>query len=280
MPTKPLILDQDHTIDTPENVSFTYEIAGIGNRFIGALVDTFIVTCLLLILNTLLFVVLLREDAPISISDLDSDEISWLEGLAIALFALLQFIVFWGYYILFEYLWNGQTPGKRLVKIRVLRLDGNPIGFVEALLRNLARPIDFLPLGYGLGLVVMFCNQNSRRLGDWAAGAVVVRIRTDLSLNTLVASAAPHTQTDADETPARLLEFPHVRRLSAADYELIRELLARRRSGGASNLMLRRLAQAIAAQIDKPQPTNTEASVNFLHAVVEAYRQLQPQNRS
>ena len=279
MPAKPLILDQDYTIDTPENVSFTYDIAGIGNRFIGALIDTFIVTCLLVVLNILLFAFLLRDGAPFPISDFDGDDLGWLEGLAIALFSLLQFTIFWGYYTLFEFLWTGQTPGKRLVKIRVLRLDGNPIGFVEALLRNLVRPIDFLPSGYGLGLVVMFCNQETRRLGDWAAGTVVVRMRTDLSLDSLVAAAA-HTQTNTAETPSLLLEFPHIRRLSTTDYELIRELLARRLSGDVSNFMLRRLAQAIAVRIDKPKPTNTQASVNFLRAVVEAYHQLQPQDRA
>ena len=275
MPTKPLILDQDYTIDTPENVSFTYDIAGIGNRFIGALIDTLIVAGLLLILNILLFVILSWNDAPFPTTALDSEETSWLEGLMIALFVLLQFIIFWGYYTLFEYLWSGQTPGKRLVKIRVLRLDGNPIGFVEAFLRNLVRPIDFLPSGYGLGLVVMFCNEKTRRLGDWAAGTVVVRMRADLSLDSLVASSA-HTQTNAAEAPSLLLEFPHIRRLSAADYELIRELLTRRRSGDVSSAILHRLAQTIAARIDKPAPTNTTASVNFLNAVAEAYRQLQP----
>ena len=280
MPAKPLILDQDYTIDTPENVSLTYDIAGIGNRFIGALIDTFLVTCLLVILNILLFVVLIWDDAPLAISVFDSEEISWLEGLAIALFALLQFIVFWGYYTLFEFLWNGQTPGKRLVKIRVLRLDGNPIGLTEAALRNLVRPIDFLPSGYGMGLVVMFCNEKTRRLGDLAAGTLVVRMRADLSLDSLVESARSQTQTDAAETPSLLLEFPHIRRLSAADYELIREMLARKWHGGPSNIMLRRLAQAIAARIDKPKPTNTRASVDFLNAVVEAYHQLQPQDRA
>ncbi len=275
MPTKPLILDQDYTIDTPENVSFTYDIAGIGNRFIGALIDTLIVACLLLILNILLVVVLSWNDAPFPTTALDSEETTWLEGLMIALFVLLQFIVFWGYYTLFEYLWNGQTPGKRLVKIRVLRLDGNPIGFVEAFLRNLVRPIDFLPSGYGLGLVVMFCNEKTRRLGDWAAGTVVVRMRADLSLDSLVASSA-HSQTNAADAPSLLLEFPHIRRLSAADYELIRELLTRRRSDDVSSAILHRLAQTIAARIDKPAPTNTTASVNFLNAVAEAYRQLQP----
>jgi len=125
MPNRPLNLDQDYTIDTPENVSFSYDIAGIGNRFIGALIDSFIVTCLLVFLNVLLFAVLYRDNADFA-SLLEGEDPGWLGGFAIALFALFQFIIFWGYYTLFEFLWNGQTPGKRLVKIRVLRLDVNP----------------------------------------------------------------------------------------------------------------------------------------------------------
>lgn len=279
MPNRPLNLDQDYTIDTPENVSFSYDIAGIGNRFIGALIDSFIVTCLLVFLNVLLFAVLYRDNADFA-SLLEGEDPGWLGGFAIALFALFQFIIFWGYYTLFEFLWNGQTPGKRLVKIRVLRLDGNPAGFVEAFLRNLVRPVDFLPSGYALGLVVMFANEKSRRLGDWAAGTIVVRMRADLSLDSLVESAGRKRQPEAAESSTLLLEFPHIRQLSASDYELIREMLARKWYGGSSNLMLRRLAQAIAARLDKPKPTTTRASVDFLNSVVEAYRQLQPQDHN
>lgn len=279
MPGKPLKLDQDYTIDTPENVSFSYDIAGIGNRFIGALIDSFIVTCLLVILNILLYAVLYRDNGDFA-SLLDGEDTSWLEGFAIALFALFQFIIFWGYYTLFEFLWNGQTPGKRLVKIRVLRLDGNPIGLVEALLRNLVRPVDFLPSAYALGLVVMFSNEKSRRLGDWAAGTIVVRMRGDLSLDSLVETAGRERQPEATKSSSLLLEFPRIRQLSTSDYELIQEMLARKWYGGSSNIMLRRLAQAIAARLDKPKPTTTRASVNFLNEVSEAYRQLQPQDRN
>ena len=278
MSSKRLILDQDYTIDTPENVSFTYDIAGIGNRFIGALIDTIFVACLLLLLNILLFVILSWGGSSFPEDIFDNESASWFKGLTIALYILLQFVIFWGYYTLFEYLWNGQTPGKRLVKIRVLRLDGNPIGFVEAILRNLVRPIDFLPSGYGLGLVVMFCNEKTRRLGDWAAGTVVVRMRADLSLDSLVASSA-RTQANAADAPSLLLEFPHIRRLSVSNYELIRELLTRRRSGGVSAVLLHRMARTVAAQIEKQAPTDTAGSIKFLNAVIEAYHQLQPQDR-
>ena len=95
MASRPLKLDQDYTIDTPENVSFSYDIAGIGNRFIGALIDSFIVTCLLIVLNILLYAVLYWDNADFA-SLFEGEDTSWLGGFAIALFALLQFIIFLG----------------------------------------------------------------------------------------------------------------------------------------------------------------------------------------
>src|SRR5690606_14075457 len=115
----------------------------------------------------------------------EEEPLSWVGGLLIALYALLNFLIFWGYYVLFEYLWNGQTPGKRLVKIRVARTDGNPAGFVEVVIRNLVRVVDFLPTGYGLGLLVMFFSPQARRLGDFAAGTLVVKERSDVDLRAL-----------------------------------------------------------------------------------------------
>ena len=107
---------------------------------------------------------------------LESTDISWLGGLALALYALLNFAVFWGYYMLFELLWSGQTPGKRVAKTRVLRTDGNPARTSEVAVRNLVRIVDFLPALYAIGFIVMFFNRQSRRLGDYAAGTLVIRV--------------------------------------------------------------------------------------------------------
>lgn len=278
-PDPPLNLEQDYAIDTPENVSFAYDIAGVGNRFIAALYDTFVVSLALVLLNVLLFVVL----------DLTGDLIpgvlfgetppSWLGGLAMALFFLLQFAVFWGYYTLFEFLWNGQTPGKRRVKIRVLRLDGNPIGFVEAVLRNLVRPIDFLPSGYGLGLVVMLLNDKTRRLGDLAAGTVVVRERADLSLDSLLSAGQsprplPAGRSASRDDPDLRLAFPHIRRVTAAEYELIQEVLARLRVSAVTDAAVISLARAIAQKLDVSAPANIYTSGQFLRTVAGAYRQV------
>lgn len=265
-----LQLEQNYTIDTPESVTFAYEIAGIGNRFIAALIDTGLIALALTLLNLLVYAVLgLAGDLTIGVL-LGDEAPSWLGGLAIALYALLNFAIYWGYYILFELLWNGQTPGKRAVKIRVLRLDGNPAGFSEVLLRNLVRPVDFLPGGYGLGLLVMLLNTKGRRLGDLAAGTLVIREMADVSLAAL--SAAPNApQREVDE--ALLLAFPHIRRLSSADYELIQETLARFRRGRISHRAVEKLAQVMATRLEMDPPRGWDPALKFLQQAATAYRQ-------
>ena len=95
--------------------------------------------------------------------------------VVLALIVLIYFALFWGYFMLFETLWSGQTPGKRAGRLRVIRRDGQPVGAGEVLIRNLVRIVDFLPGFYGIGLVVMFIDKEARRLGDMAAGTIVVR---------------------------------------------------------------------------------------------------------
>src|SRR4029078_5649079 len=80
-----------------------------------------------------------------------------------------------GYYMVFEILWNGQTPGKRLVGVRVMRENGYPIRPVDAVIRNLVRIVDWLPATYGIGVLTMLLNKRSKRLGDFASGTIVVR---------------------------------------------------------------------------------------------------------
>jgi uncharacterized RDD family membrane protein YckC len=95
-----------------------------------------------------------------------------LLGPALAIFIL--FAIYWGYFAFFESIWSGQTPGKRYAGIRVIKDSGRPINTFEAIGRNLMRAVDGLPGVYGVGLVCMMCNRQSRRLGDFVAGTVVV----------------------------------------------------------------------------------------------------------
>ena len=265
------LLEQEYAIDTPESVTFAYEVAGIGNRFIAALVDTTILFAGLLLLN-LLVLAALGILGDLVMDDFTSDrQPSWFGGLAISLYTLVNFILYWGYYIFFELFWTGQTPGKRWTKLRVLRLDGNPAGFVEVLLRNLVRPVDFLPGGYGLGLLVMLLNDKSRRLGDFAAGTLVIRELADVSLDAL---AAQPSRPGGEVDEVLLLAFPYIRRLTSADYEVVQESLDRFRNGKISRQAVERLAGVLASRLESTPPQGWDQSHKFLQQVAAAYRQL------
>jgi uncharacterized RDD family membrane protein YckC len=152
-------------IDTPEQIALELSLAGIGSRFLAIAIDTLIQAALYFI-TALVFVIAI----PLGFSVFTF--LPRLIGPAMAIF--IGFAIYWGYFAIFEILWKGQTPGKRFTGIRVIKESGRPINAFEAIGRNLMRAVDGLPGIYGVGLVCMMCNQQSRRLGDFVAGTVVV----------------------------------------------------------------------------------------------------------
>jgi uncharacterized RDD family membrane protein YckC len=151
------------TIDTPEQIPLELPLAGIGSRALALAIDSLLQLAVVILL--LLFAVALAAAFDMAaVGDL---------GMAVA-FALVPFLMQWGYFVFFEIRWNGQTPGKRLVKIRVIKESGRPVTAMEAAGRNLMRAIDMLPGVYAAGLVCMMLNKGGKRLGDYVAGTVVV----------------------------------------------------------------------------------------------------------
>ncbi len=182
-------MDEQLTISTPEQVSFHYEMAGIGSRFVASLLDH-------LILGTALLLVICAFSALSTASLLASasGDDSGLAGINLirAVVVVVIFLIFWGYFVLFELVWHGQTPGKRAGRLRVIRRDGQPVHAGEVMVRNLVRIVDFLPGFYGIGLVTMFIDKDARRLGDLAAGTIVVREGEQIRLRDVqVAQTAP-----------------------------------------------------------------------------------------
>jgi uncharacterized RDD family membrane protein YckC len=207
-------------IDTPENVTFDYDVAGIGSRFLAALIDT----ALLLVAQVLLFGTFLLIAVYVFNMDFsESEGFSWM----VALMGVISFIFLWGYYIFFEILWNGQTPGKRWVGLRVIRMDGTPITASEAIIRNLVRIIDLMPMSYGVGVVTMFVNTNSRRVGDLAAGTLVVHDRAARDLDDMspIRPAMINTWVSKSDIPEG---FP-LERISQYELQIIEEFLSRHR---------------------------------------------------
>ena len=152
-------------IDTPEQIALELPLAGIGSRFLAIAIDTLIQFALYLITG-LIFIFTMPLGSSVFMF------LPKLIGPALAIFIL--FAIYWGYFAIFEIIWKGQTPGKRFAGIRVIKESGRPINAFESVGRNLLRAVDVLPGVYGVGVVCMMCNRQSRRLGDFVAGTVVV----------------------------------------------------------------------------------------------------------
>ena len=168
--------DTDLVVATPERVSFDYQVAGLGTRGIAQVLDLLIVAGILL--ATLFF-------AGAAGTLLQSEAVGWL------IVIIGSFVVLFGYFWTSEALWSGQTLGKRAFRLRVVGDRGEPLTFAQAGIRNVIRIIDFLPYAYGLGLVVLFINGKGKRLGDLAAGTVVVKDSDHLWLWQLPGGARP-----------------------------------------------------------------------------------------
>lgn len=147
------LLDTSHLVETPEGIELQAELAGLLPRVLAYLIDLAIRGIVLFIAGILL---------------------SLAGKIGSGLMLLLMFALEWGYPVLFEMLSDGQTPGKKQLGIATVSEDLSPLGWSSSLLRNLLRTADFLPLGYALGVVCMCCSTRFQRLGDIAAGTIVI----------------------------------------------------------------------------------------------------------
>jgi uncharacterized RDD family membrane protein YckC len=204
-------------IDTPEQIALELPLAGIGSRFLALAIDTLIQSAFYLVIG--LFLIFTYAVGSSILTFLPR-----LVGPAIAIF--IGFAVYWGYFAFFETIWKGQTPGKRYAGIRVIKDSGRPINAFEAIGRNLMRAVDILPGVYGVGVVCMMLNRQSRRLGDFVAGTVVVHekdaedVRPSWSTsNSLLTPRASHHDT---------APIPGLARITPEELVLIETYLHRR----------------------------------------------------
>lgn len=147
------VIDTLDRIETPDGIELALKPAGPVLRAMAWFVDLVIRAGLLFLLGMLL---------------------ALLEAVGMALLFLLWFLINWWYPVLFEVLSRGSTPGKKATGLRVINQDGTPVNWGPSVVRNLLRQVDFLPFLYATGLVSMFCNRRFQRLGDLAAGTLVV----------------------------------------------------------------------------------------------------------
>jgi uncharacterized RDD family membrane protein YckC len=229
---------------TPEAVPVWLDVAGIASRAIATIIDSVIIAVVII------GVVRATSGVP-------SDT-----TLAGVLTTAMVLTVLWGYYMLFEGLGHGRTPGKAAQHIRVVRADGQPVGWLQVVVRNLLRPIDLLPGSYVLGAVFVVLTRRSQRLGDLAAGTLVVRDRrapAPVVLGTTPAAAEAARTLDASALRER-------------EYGLIRSFLERRQS--LSTTSRRALAGELASMVrDRVRGAPASADdESVLEAAAAAYR--------
>ncbi|HEY3706880.1 MAG TPA: RDD family protein [Terracidiphilus sp.] len=258
------------SIDTPELVSIEMPLAGIGSRFIAVLVDT-----LLWFAGFALVILLFSLLAP-AIAAFNKISAQW----AVAFVIFVVFLFNWGYFTLFEAFWNGRTPGKKIAKIRVIQHSGRPIGLFESMARNFIRYVDQFPFFYAVGVITMFVTRQHQRLGDLAAGTLVVQDREQEA--PLWAESGSRTFTAASFTPREAPLEPHTRvtlpvtgiaRLSTTDLEVLEGFFARRLDMplDVRQKLAERIAAALVAKsgLEPPAGVSTET---FLEAAARDLR--------
>jgi uncharacterized RDD family membrane protein YckC len=240
-------------IETPEQTSLDFPLAGVGSRFLAIAVDTAIQFMALaaVFIPVVLVVPVLRSVGLIFSAQ-------W----GLALWILGVFVVDSGYFAFFEAVWNGQTPGKRFAQIRVIKDDGRPISVYDAVARNLLRAVDVLPAMYVVGICSILFSRQNKRLGDYVAGTVVVHEKAIEGIR------ARRTAGSAPALPAI-----DASRLTADEVGLIETFFSRCESlePALRASMAGQISARIAAKLNV-QASGWPQREAFLAAVLDQYR--------
>lgn len=245
-------------IQTPEAVRFTLDVAGPGARFAAAVIDTAIIfagiTVLSLAVTSIvaLLTVFLQGETTSFIKQL-------FEGAAYIVVAagfITVFLMIWGYFIFFEFSRGGATPGKRAAGLRVVKSDGSPLSFSDSAIRNLIRIVDFMPMAYFSGFLSILLTKRNQRLGDLAAGTIVVYVH-DSSYVGLRDQLGREQETPLCRVP-----------LEAAEYETVLRFVQRRRELHPQRRaqLAMRIAAAVARKYNLPLERfpNAEAFIDWM----------------
>jgi uncharacterized RDD family membrane protein YckC len=249
------------TLKTPESVELEFNLAGIGNRTIALFVDN----CVIWGIYIVVLYLVSQGLTGLDVFGLEpgTTAMQWLGAIGI----LLSFAWFVGYFAVFETFWKGQTPGKRLAKIRVIGNDGRPIQIYQATLRAVLRPIDdWLFLGF---FCVLFGKQE-KRLGDWVGNTIVIQDEppkigsAQLPLSGKAQSVADRIAMNADMT-----------RLRPDDFAILKEFLQRRLvlESSARDRLSQQLADQVKARLDLEALEFVEPAETVLEGVYLAYEQ-------
>jgi uncharacterized RDD family membrane protein YckC len=253
-------LTREITIVTPENVTITYELAGLGSRAIACLIDTLLQAAALIVLFAVLAFILFRLMALAP----GSAFLRAISDFAVGIVIIAGFLTLAGYFIYFEATRNGQTPGKRWLGLRVVREEGAPIDFSSAVVRNLIRLIELALGSYLISIISILVSAKYKRIGDYAAGTIVVKERSP----TMAAPEArpvprmvPHKAEAAFVRDVDLLtqdEVAAIRRFAERRWEL---------NARVQEDLARQIAEPIMARLGIARPPAPFSWANFLEEV-------------
>lgn len=252
--TRP-VLDATLDVETPEQVVVSYTLAGIGTRGAAALIDLLL---MLVLTGTLWYAAATLPRLVPGLRDMAGG--GWVSVVII----IGQFLILWGYFVAFEAVWDGQTPGKRLLGLRVVRHGGGGVDLGASAARNLIRFVDFLPFGYFVGMVSVIANARNQRLGDLVAGTIVVRER--LLRHERPREAASTVEDDGSVILATLDD----ERFALLDRFVTREATL-------DDASRARIAAALVARVGVDVRTDAVAALRILHQrELQARRSLRP----
>lgn len=282
-------LQQREKLDSPERVQLDLELAGPMSRAFAYSIDYSIV---LVLMMGLLFLMVsgmqqilewasqwdLVRDLIDSLTRISNDELfepdsTFLRGIALAIgiYMILELGLTTLYFVFFETLLSGRTLGKRLTGLRVVSTSGARVGWRASLLRNLLRTVDVLPSGYLVGLVAMIASPRAQRLGDLAAGTLVIRER-----RLAEGEVFQHRPVDTDIEAGFRFRSEELALIGEAERHLIRRTLRRAEavSRNEAESIVSRTADAICTRIGREATLAPEAQVDFLAALLQASERL------
>jgi uncharacterized RDD family membrane protein YckC len=274
----PLELRDQLSIETPELVSLEFSLAGLGSRGMACVADYALQFAVLLVIliGLAIFAALVPHAARAAVSEKSAHD---AEVWTTAIFVMLIFLFQWGYFGLFEAFWNGQTPGKRLLKLRVIQQSGRQVNLFQSLSRNLLRFVDALPGVYAVGIVFLFASKRSQRLGDLVAGTLVVHARAAEAqaagagrvFTGWIAESAPQERASLSTG----LAADVIGRLHQGDLEVLENFNARRLDlpYATATALAARLAAQMAAKMGAALPAGMSPET-FLEAVADEMRAL------
>lgn len=259
-------------IETPEQVDLRFPVAGIGSRFVAALADH-LIQLVPYILIGILALIFAPSGSGAAAPAKSSGATDLAGKWAMAILIFINFVWLAGYFTLFEAFWHGQTPGKRLMKLRVIKDSGRQITLFEALARNLLRIVDILPTAYAIGVIAMLCNRKNKRLGDLAAGTLVVHeLPVDDRPAEAFLSGTNYFAPKTEAPPETSIPADAISRLDTADLHVIETFFARALDLDmpTRGRMAERIAAKMSAKMGVPLPEGNPERA--LEAMAKAMR--------